>query len=419
MENNNKILYGLMCIYLAILPLIPYKTKFKVISDILLISIILLYLFKVITCSEVRNRFKIGIKSFIKDYLGIFMILLAVVMIFSTLYATDKKISISESIRFLTYIILYFIIKYELNCERYTKGLINLYIYVCGILSIGGILQYITGFGLDKKFTGYAYASEKIAVTMDNPNNLGAFMVLAIFPMIMLSVYEKELKKRILYIIISVMVFLNIIFTFSRNALIGVFIGLCVLILIYSWKFILSIIIFSIGALFIPQISTRIKDIGNIEQNRSRIYLWKIASKMIKDHPILGVGNGNYSSLYDSYVKKYPDYAYYGYTKYPVHNTYLKVLSELGILGFIPFVMVLACSIKKIFSVIKYNTNKFYKFFYTGFISSVCAFLAMNMSDNLFLVPKTVTYFWVLLAIADVVGNRNFGGKYDRQYNSN
>ena len=121
---------------------------------------------------------------------------------------------------------------------------------------------------------------------------------------------------------------------------------------------------------------------------------------MIKDHPLFGVGNGNYVSLYDKYVEIYPQYKFYGYSKKPCHNSYLKMETELGIIGGVSFAAVLLSSLIKVKSFVDSTKNKFYKYFYTGFLASMVAFYVMNLVDNLFFTPKTTTYFWILLAVS-------------------
>jgi O-antigen ligase len=153
-------------------------------------------------------------------------------------------------------------------------------------------------------------------------------------------------------------------------------------------------------SIFIPVIRTRLMAITDKTQNESRVYLWEIAKRMIKDHPLFGVGNGNYVSLYDKYTDIYPQFKFYEYTRFPVHNSYLKIESELGIIGGISFVGILIASLIQVKKFISTTQDEFYKFFYTGFLASMISFYVMNLSDNLFFVPKTTSYFWILLAIS-------------------
>ena len=65
-------------------------------------------------------------------------------------------------------------------------------------LCIFGIIQYFTGIGLNDKFTGLEASGTVIRITstMQNPNGFGAYLVLAFFPIVMLSFSTKNNKLR-------------------------------------------------------------------------------------------------------------------------------------------------------------------------------------------------------------------------------
>ncbi len=400
----DRFLYVLICAYIVMLPLLPNKMALGRInvppSDCILALILFGYFVKLFISKECRIRFLSGIRDFFTNYLTIFMSILALMMVVSVTYAVDKGLALSESFRFISYIILFFMIKYEWNRKELLNGILGSYICTSVIICVYGIYQYFTGFGLSNEFKNYGYAKFKITATMDNPNNLAAFLILAIFPMVMLAVYEKKKERKLFYFFIAVLMLLNLAFTGSRNAIVGVAVGMVILVIMYSLKFVLPLCIVAGASAFIPEIRERIMAINDPVQNQSRIYLWKIAQKMIKDHPLFGVGNGNYVSLYDKYVEIYPQYKFYGYSKKPCHNSYLKMETELGIIGGVSFAAVLLSSLIKVKSFVDSTKNKFYKYFYTGFLASMVAFYVMNLVDNLFFTPKTTTYFWILLAVS-------------------
>ncbi|WP_053241060.1 hypothetical protein [Clostridium sp. DMHC 10] len=91
----------------------------------------------------------------------------------------------------------------------------------------------------------------------------------------------------------------------------------------------------------------------------------------------------------------------YGYSHFPVHNSYLKVFSELGIIGIVNFISIIILAIIHVKRFIDMTNDKFFKYFFTGFLAATIAFLVMNTVDNLFFVPKVATFFWVLLALSE------------------
>jgi putative inorganic carbon (HCO3(-)) transporter len=406
-----NILFLLTCVYIMILPLMPQEVAFKGIlfTDLFLALIIFVYIINVVICKKGREKFINSIVNFFTEKLSIFIVVLLGAMLLSTIYAVDKKIALTESARFITYIFMYFIIKYEFNSEKQIKILLKCYMFISFILSCIGIYQHFTGFGLTEKFTkASAFGTGiRIASTLFNPNAYGAYLILIIFPLIMLSIYERNKNKKIVYTVISLLLLTNLLMTLSRNALLGFTLGILVLALIYSIKLIFALGGFSVLMFLIPSVLQRFKAVTSSSQNESRIKLWKTAIMMIKEHPILGVGNGNFVTRYNEYIKKYKELKYQEYQNYPSHNSYLKVQSELGVIGIVSFLGIVTTALFRVKKLYSTTSDKFYKPFYMGVMASMVAFLFMNFSDNLFFVPKATTYFWFLLATVEALLNHN------------
>ncbi|MGV8980341.1 O-antigen ligase family protein [Clostridium sp.] len=409
MDFYKKTLFILTCVYIMLLPLIPNDIMFNGIgfTDLILGLMIFVYIISIVVSKKCRENFINGIVNFFSDKLSIFIAILLAIMLLSTIYALDKTLALSESARFITYIFMYFIIKYEFNNKKQIKILLRCYIFVSFVLSCIGIYQHFTRFGLTEKFTKpSAFGTGiRIASTLFNPNAYGAYLILIIFPVIMLSIYEKNKNKKIVYTFLSILLFTNLLMTWSRNALLGFGLGVLVLGLIYSIKLIFALGGFSILMCFIPPVFQRLKDVTSSSQNESRIKLWKTAIMMIKEHPILGVGNGNFVTRYNEYIKKYKELKYQEYQNYPGHNSYLKVQSELGIIGIVSFLGIVAIALNRVKKLYSTTKDSFYKPFYMGVMASMVAFLFMNLFDNLFFVPKATTFFWFLLATVEALLN--------------
>ena len=94
----------------------------------------------------------------------------------------------------------------------------------------------------------------------------------------------------------------------------------------------------------------------------SRPHFWNIAIDIVNDYP-LGVGPGNYNTLYDSY-----DYSngQYGLSR-TVHSSHFEVLSEVGYLGTIVWFLLFGISVFKCFkirnAVKKQGLNKMHNIF--------------------------------------------------------
>lgn len=397
-----KILIYSIYLYVLALPILSDNFLSGRAGDLILLLIFIVYSLGILINREIRERFINGLKNFYNHKLDLFMVILFITMGFSVFYASDKSIAISETLRFLSYIILYFIIKYEVIDERLKENILKLYILITAVLSIMGFVQHFTNIGLNKGFINIKKigVSNRIAVTLTNPNNYGAYLILAVFPILFLAIKESKLRRKLIYSILFILILTNIFFTYSRNAWLGFAIGCLVLVIFYSWKFIFAFGIIGILGLFIPQIYNRLSQVSDPSQNVTRVNLWKIGLYMIKDHPVLGVGNGNYASLYNRYAQMHEKLRYFNLKVFPCHNSYLKIQAELGVMGTLSFLGVLVTAWINVKKVLKECSNGFINNFYTGFLASITAFYFMNIFDNLFFVPKTTSYFFMLLALS-------------------
>jgi O-antigen ligase len=67
-----------------------------------------------------------------------------------------------------------------------------------------------------------------------------------------------------------------------------------------------------------------------------RIEIWKVASTIALEHPIVGVGLGAYSQAHFQYAQR-PQFNPTAYGHRDAHSTYLKIAAELGLIGFLIF----------------------------------------------------------------------------------
>ncbi|WP_125152718.1 O-antigen ligase family protein [Clostridium rectalis] len=404
MKKFGDFLSYIISVYVFMLPILPSKFKYKNIpfnADILLAAMIFICIVAIALKKDIRNKFIHEIrKDFFKNLNSLFMFLWIAMMFISVSYATDKNLALKESLRISTYLFLFFIIKYYIIERKMINRIMYSSIASAVIIGIIGIMQYCLGKGI--KYYGGSEAVSRIISTMENSNNLGAFFILFLFPFIILFMKEKNIKKKLIFAFMLLIVLLNIVLSFSRNAWLAIIIGYIALIFIYNFRLVYGIIIATPIAMIIPQISSRIKDIGNLSQNLSRLSLWEIALKMIEDHKILGVGNGNYRTLYEEYYKKVKKIGYYkAHENFHPHNAFLKAQCELGIIGSVSLVGFLVASLIKNNRFSNEVDNNFYKYFYKGFTASIVAFMFMNFIDNFFSAPKVVTFFFIFLALSD------------------
>lgn len=234
-------------------------------------------------------------------------------------------------------------------------------------------------------FTAWVKAG-RFNATFSDPNALGAYTVL-LFPIFLgLLIYFKKWYIRLLILILFVIFFMELLFSGSRSALIGVSISLLIFIIIFivkgikilkrnfkSYSKIKKIIIiisisvvliliiafivflFNIPDSFVTNISaidrmaTTIRTGISYTQSHGiyggfrsisnfRYIFWGQAVEMFKDYPITGVGHG-------SYIFQIPNYLEINETGFDQvdysGSYYLQILSELGTPGILIYLFII------------------------------------------------------------------------------
>lgn len=401
MKTYYNFLNMLLCTYIFLFIALPITSKYKVVGlniDVILNILIIYYVSGVILNKEIRKKFINSFVKFFKNKLNIIFSFCLIWMIFSVTYSADKASAISEIETYMKYIFIYFLIAEQTHNNKYIDNILNSFIFTLIIVSIVTVFDTLKGVGIEQTAEGANRI--RIESLLENSNNLGAFFILFIFPLIILSIYEKEKRKKYLYIIVSFLCLFNIIVSYSRNAWMAFGVGCLLIIFIHNKKLIVPFFAISSIALLVPKISMRFAEFNDFNQNITRIKLWKTTLLMIKDHLLLGVGVGNFSYEYDKYVKMYKELKYSYYQVFHPHNVFLQVQSELGIIGSILTITLIVFIIKKLKNYTHEASSNFHKNFYRGFYISFLVFVfIMNMVDDFFSAPKIILIFIAIISI--------------------
>jgi len=131
-----------------------------------------------------------------------------------------------------------------------------------------------------------------------------------------------------------------------------------------------------------------------------RVDLWRAASRMWLQHPLLGVGPDNFRRLYGSYVgpKSFDDRTY-------ANNQFLEMLATVGLAGTAAFVAVLIAVALKIRWIWLGASREEFRLLGIGMGAAVAALCVHGLVDCF--LPFTSTYglFWILAGTAVGLGH--------------
>ncbi|BDA10835.1 hypothetical protein MU1CBH_18630 [Megamonas funiformis] len=230
-------------------------------------------------------------------------------------------------------------------------------------------------------------------------------MNLLILPILLtLSIHKNNLPKYIrIFFFVTILVNIPaIIFENTRIVWISLFIVFFIIIflsinkkiyllLIFSLLIITSYNIFQISPNSINRLQTISSTNSNVQPNYERILMWQSALNMFIDHPITGVGIGNYHKEYVSHYQSPLSKE----NQYHPHNVLLSMLAQSGLIGTIGYLLLFIYLYYK--SISNYIKDK--NIIDLTFLSSLLAFSLNGLTDCNFVGHnlKELTYMFYFI----------------------
>ena len=291
----------------------------------------------------------------------------------------------------------YLLIFYQLSRRAIAAGNLRflaiwaLTAYVISALSIAGYVLYQSG--IPTPFT----QDYRLVGTFEDPNLFSSYLVISFCILLMSRIVDPKLWKTMA----ALAILASIVLTGSRAVIPAVLFGLLVAVLSARrsqvarrqiWRTV------SVGMAFVAasflvwnpleslESVTRIITSDDTISSDGRIRLWSVAWSMWQEHPVLGVGIGQYRAVADQYV--------FGGVSNIAHNTYLSFLAETGLVGLVILVSLpLAVFIRVIRS--RRRGNVFAPLLALGLAAVAVQALTLNLENSRAL--------WALLGISAAI----------------
>jgi putative inorganic carbon (hco3(-)) transporter len=229
-----------------------------------------------------------------------------------------------------------------------TVGITVLYTVVAGF---SGSLSYV-----ETDEGGEAYT--RFAGIFGHPNALGGFLALAIPPMVALAASETVWWKRLSGYLLIIGAMAGLVLTYSRGAWLGTGVGLLILLPVLKRGFWLILGAVLLGPVLVGMVTSsdavlaRLESIaaaGSDPALMERLEIWGMAFRLVAEHPLLGVGLGNFQAAYGrlmvpdlpllTYPLELPEHA---------HNLFLNLAVEVGLVGVSAFAWLLAVAFLRV-----------------------------------------------------------------------
>lgn len=356
------------------------------------------------------------------------ILIVAAISGLSIFWAKSRYLALRDYITLLVYFGAFFVCVNTVTQKK--APVLATFAFAAGFIgALYAVLQY---YGIDFiRYPGIIFSDWRFRLysSFGNPDFLAGYLVL-IFPVgVALYLSTKKLVKKILLLSALAVMCWALWLTFSVGALAGIVVAVVFMAynLFVEWTqsraffyqhktdlpigrsvAMLCVVLGIISLLFAPVVIRGAKASTVWKEGMTnRIMLYKSAYNMIKDHPVRGIGIGNFRLRLPEYRGRLIRYQqrYFDSDNLDsqidknTHNEFLQVWVETGIFGFAAFMLLLAALFKDWLAIYANLADYKRKVFTLGLFCGMLAFLVhCVISFPLHVIPCGFL-FWVLAAL--------------------
>ena len=345
---------------------------------------------------------------FKKSFLNLPIFLYVLVCFISVIFSSNFVISLKHFVfKTVEYSLVFFIVV-EVIDKRILRNLLIALLFSSFLTGLDGIFQYFAkvDFLRRRPLSLLVEGVERINGPFKVPNDFANYIVSLVF--LPASLYFVKFKKKwikIILVVISLTLFVSILFSATRSAWIGFAFAVLLLAALGNRRLVMIILlIFTIALCFLPylpnSVQSRMLNFFNFREGATltqRELLWKMSFNMFVDKPLFGQGLGTFMQNFAKFKPaNYPGNWEVAYA----HNCFLQIAAETGALGIISFLAMISVLffvlIKDLFRMKKDN----YFYILLGILPGLLAYLAGSFFDtNLYSLPLSVL-FWMMMGLA-------------------
>jgi len=301
-------LYSILLALIFLEPLVfnPWGSSAFTLSKLTFLHLLTLTLFLVFLAGLARKE-KI---TLVKSSLFLPILFLFIASLLSTLFSVHQQTSLGGLYSLINFILIYFLL-INIAGEKEARMLITLSLIVGSVVSLYGIFQRL---GLDVISWNDPNVYLRPSSSCGNPDFLAAYLVI-IIPLAISRLLEKEGLKKILYLLISFLLFSSLLITLARAGYLSLLFSGLVLILLIGKRIIkenkrwllalFSGFILIALLLFIPRVhlggekTSLFKQINLRSSSvKIRLYLFRDAIFIFSMHPFFGWGLNTFPLAY-------------------------------------------------------------------------------------------------------------------------
>lgn len=394
---DNPVFFLFAGLLLIVLPLV-YSTQ--TIDPVLIPRLLGVNLILLLTASFVLRRTKIRLSIGLWVAMGTYVLITTI----SVFFAINIKEGFFDIVKSSTMLMLTFMLLVVFSKTRDFKS------FLPTVVSISALLAVLIGF---KELIEIAQQAQTPLMPDGRPwiysvsglmahKNQFAISLMLMLPFSGFGMYHYNGLKKYFSMLAFVLLLALIVVLRTRSVWVATSVGFLFgffLMLVFSkpikirqrliLRSIVSVVIvvLAVGVLIVftgkentSSISHLVKTIPDpySASNINRFKIWQVSKDMIAEHPMMGVGAGNWKLNSGNYFKDYHfDQDTFNWLR--PHNDYLWVWAEKGIFGIVSFLAIFTIALFYVFRILKSKAGKDDKIFTIFLASGLIAYMIVSM----------------------------------------
>lgn len=359
-------------------------------------------------------------------------IVLILLMIVSTSQAINLSralmVIVSMGLMFCLYLVMSMVIETEEDLVLALKGLLwgalvasvfGLYQFLGDMVGLPNSVTFLKQ-GYDSSTFGFARVQAGAYEPLYFANYI--FIPLSVLLFLNLNGRIKKVFNRKLSIVLGLLLLINFVLAISRGAYLAAGVTLVILLIFQAKRFLtfknlliaLFISFFVATGVYVALIRSepraldefvahlKIEDRTEGESVVLRLSTSAEAINLFKNHPLLGIGPGNFGPAREDYPSDVPTGGWA-----IVNNEYLEIAAEGGLIGIVGFLLLLVIIFTRIFHSYRHSKNPFLSDVLVALAFALIAVLAQYFTFS----TLYITHVWYLIGLIGAVTNMMNNGK--------
>lgn len=234
--------------------------------------------------------------------------------------------------------------------------------------------------------------TERIGSTWSNAMTINGFYTLAFYFSIALAFKAQLSRSKVFWVSTAVIIFLGMLFTYTRMAMLAVVFGMGLLILKYRKIRTWGLVAIALIPLMIPSaMLNRGEAVSMIDMSMLiRFIAWYKAFGIIRNNLFTGIGFSTWKEIYQNMIPLPALYAQHA------HNVYLNLLVEFGLFGTVAYLAIIYRSLRSYYQrAVRPKGDIVAYCLWTGMLSLMFACLT-----DIFIQQFQISLlFWITLAL--------------------